>query len=134
MNFPSCYAHETWIFRIRRSFYVKWLFKIWNYSSGKNFPKTSLILPRISREPYLCPWRTNLLGLSYLKGELLFLMLFVREFLNLALGESADFAAKIAGPLNRRIARRLEICISIDFIHWTNYFVTSKAKTYIFSF
>ena len=57
------------------------------------------------------------MGLSYLKGELLFLMLFVREFLNLALGESADFAAKIAGPLNRRIARRLEICISIDFIH-----------------
>ena len=28
-------------------------FKIWNYSSGENFPKTSLILPRISREPYI---------------------------------------------------------------------------------
>ena len=39
MNFPSCYAHETWIFRIRRSFYVKWLFSNLELLLGGKFPK-----------------------------------------------------------------------------------------------
>ena len=44
-----------------------------------------------------------------LNGERLFLMLFIREFSNPACGESSEFAAKTAVPLDRKIARTVEI-------------------------
>ena len=49
-----------------------------------------------------------------LNGERLFLMLFIREFSNPACGESSEFAAKAAVPLDRKIARTVEIFILVD--------------------
>ena len=49
-----------------------------------------------------------------LNGERLFLMLFIREFSNPACGESSEFAAKTAVPLDRKVARTVEIFILVD--------------------
>ena len=53
INFPSCHAHETWIFRIRRSFIRLMAFlKSRITPRGKISQKLHLFCPEFRREPY----------------------------------------------------------------------------------